>query len=259
MTSCEHDSFTDEPTVLAAETANSFVRFDNGQDEVFDLNELAGVQELLLEYVFPAATDVTVNYTFEGTAQFGTDFSIEGASASGGSITLFHDASSDQITTATLVVDLLADGVIDGDKTLDIVLTSASAASGIPVDAGQGDLFKRVTINIADADCASDLAGTYNFTGTGFLDGASGTVEISDADGNGNYLIDDYAALAFGEPVAYEFSVICGAISAPAQSEGTAATITGTANEETKEIVMNVTLNCCGGEGLMWSLTLTPA
>ena len=143
-----------------------------------------------------------------------------------------------------------------------VTLSGASASDGSAIDAGQGDLYKSITINIGDADCTSALAGTYNYTGTGFLGGAAGTVEIADLEGNGNYTISDFAGGAFGGPVPYEFSVACGIVAAPAASvvsDGISATITGTANEATKSIELSVILNCCGGEGLAWTMTLTPS
>jgi len=259
--SCHSDPFVDEETLTALEQGPSFVRFDNGLDEVINVNETDGPQALRLEYLFPVASDITVTYTFEGSAEFGVDFSVDGASSSGGNIDLVHDASSTQISFVDIVVDVLMDGVTDGDKTLIVTIADASAADGTAVVAGQGNLFKAITINIADADCSSDLAGVYNYTGSGFLDGAAGTVEIMAQGTNGNYVISDFAGLAFGDPAPYEFSVVCGIISAPAASlinEGFAATIIGSANEDTKEIQLNVVLNCCGGEGLVWGLNLTP-
>lgn len=262
ITSCTSDPFVDESILVAAQEANAFVRFDNALDDVLNVSEADGPQELTLEFLNSGVKDVTAEFTFSGSAEYGVDYSVEGASAAGGSITLFHDASSDQITQTDLVVDILTDGLTDGDKTLVVTLSGATASDGSAIDAGQGDLYKSITINIGDADCTSALAGTYTYTGTGFLDGATGTVEIADLEGNGNYTISDFAGLAFGDPTPYEFSVACGVVAAPAASEvsaGVAATITGTADEVTKAIELSVTLNCCGGEGLAWTLSLTPA
>ncbi|MDH3245501.1 MAG: hypothetical protein OEM26_12870 [Saprospiraceae bacterium] len=260
FSACEHSAFEDEVTLKDLTEASAFVRFDNTLKTVIDVSETDAPQALTLEYIFPGNKDITVNYNFSGSAAFGTDFTIEGASPTGGTITLIYDALSTEITTTDLVVTLLQDGITDGNKSVTFTLTSASASDGSPVDAGQAGMFREITINIADADCASDLDGMYNYVASGAFEGA-GAVEITKLDGAANYAISDFAAGAFGDPVPYEFSVACGGISAPAASvisEGILATITGTADEDTKEIIINVTLNCCGGEGAIWTLMLTP-
>ena len=258
--SCTTDPFVDESGLAQLEEVPPFVKFNGATDEVINVTETDAPQELLVDFLFPIASDVTINFEFGGTAQFGIDFSVDDASASGGSITLVHDASSDQLTFGAIVVDILSDGITDGDKTLTVTLTEGMTANGIQVDGGQGEVAKVVTINIADADCSSDLAGLYDFIGDGFLAGSTGVVEIFDGANPGSYIISDFAGLAFGAPIPYEFSTACGIISGPGSSQvsvGIAATITGAANEQTKEIIMNVVLNCCGGEGLAWTLNLT--
>lgn len=261
FSACEHSAFEDEATLKDLTEASAFVRFDNTLKTVIDVSETDAPQALTLEYIFPGNKDITVNYNFSGSAAFGADFTIDGASATGGTITLPYDAQSTEITTADLMVTLLQDGITDGDKSVTFNLTDASASDGSPVEAGQAGMFKEITLNIADVDCASDLAGIYNYVASGAFEGATGVVEITKLEGAANYAISDFAAAAFGDPVPYEFASACGGIIAPAASvisEGIMATITGTADEETKEIVLNVTLNCCGAEGLTWTLTLTP-
>lgn len=245
----------------------AYVAFDAPGNTInLDAESATEGDEVVFTIENPTGTlsDITVNYEFGGSAEFGTDFMVEGASASGGSIVLDHDPRDFQfLDNVDLVVNLLTDGVTDGDKSLTITLVSAVNAEGSSLAVGRGgtDFLKTATINISDADCASDLAGNYLFDITGDLGEAEGLpAVITEADGNGNYVIDDFAAGAFGEAVPYEFSVACGVVSGPAMStisEGVSATITGTADEEAKTIVMNVVLNCCGGEGSEYTLNLT--
>ena len=56
------------------------------------------------------------------------------------------------------------------------------------------------------------------------------------------------------------FTAANGEVTAPEVSEisEVAATISGVVNTCTSSIFLNVTLNCCGGEGLMWTITATP-
>ena len=69
ITSCTSDPFVDEPILLAAQEANAFVRFDNALDEVLNVSETDGPQELTLEFLNSGVKDVTAEYTFSGSAK----------------------------------------------------------------------------------------------------------------------------------------------------------------------------------------------
>ena len=114
-------------------------------------------------------SDVTVQFTFGGTAVFGTDFTVSGliqstlvpfavtATAAGGSIKI---AKSNTIKTVNdfehvnLELGYPTDGVKDGLKTLIVTLTSATGADGTVYAVGRGgtDMLKVATINIADTN-----------------------------------------------------------------------------------------------------------
>ena len=101
-------------------------------------------------------SDVTVNYSFSGTAVFGTDFTVTGATASGGSVVIKAqtEAFDDGLPlNEDIKVNILTDGVADGEKTLTITLVSASNAEGeILVGRGGTDALKQVNVVISDID-----------------------------------------------------------------------------------------------------------
>ncbi|GGZ79218.1 hypothetical protein [Algibacter mikhailovii] len=97
-------------------------------------------------------SDVTVNYTFSGTAVYGTDYTVDGASSTGGSVTIEYGTTPnvDGLPfNADIVVEALPGA---SDSTLTITLSSASNAEGeIAVGRGGTDLLKTVNVNITAA------------------------------------------------------------------------------------------------------------
>lgn len=112
----------------------------------------------------PAGTleDIVVSYTFGGDAVFGVDFNVAGASATGGSVTVEHNINQagTEVTggvaftdRGNIAIELLSDGVVDGDKVLTVTLTSASRGSeSIAVGRGGTAFLTVATVNIADED-----------------------------------------------------------------------------------------------------------
>jgi hypothetical protein len=101
-------------------------------------------------------SNVTVNYEFSGTAVFGTDFTVAGANSNGGSVVIETQSTpiDDGLPlNADIPVEILTDGVADGEKTLTITLVSASNAEGdILVGRAGTDALKQVNIVISDVD-----------------------------------------------------------------------------------------------------------
>ncbi len=133
---------------FAAPGANATVAAESGDEgETVDLT---------VEIPTGTTSDVTVNYVFSGTAVFGTDFTVIGANASGGSVVIVPDDGSDPanlIDNADISVQLLTDGVVDGNKTLVVTLTSASNAEGdVLVGRAGTDQLRSQTVDIADID-----------------------------------------------------------------------------------------------------------
>lgn len=113
--------------------------------------------DIVVEIPTGSVSDVTVNFIFSGTAVFGTDFTVPGATSAGGSVVIQHDPDAPDATNvfdhADIIVNALSDAVADGDKTLIITLTSASSADGdILVGRGGTDILRSQTVNITDAD-----------------------------------------------------------------------------------------------------------
>jgi hypothetical protein len=145
--------------------------------------------ELNIEIPTGTTSDVTVNFTFGGTAVYGVDFTVPGGSSAGGSVVIVPDdggGTANVVDNTDIVVTLLTDDNQDGNKSLVVTLSSASNAEGeINVGRGGTDLLKSQTVNISDIDCG-DVAGLYN---------VAGTILVDDF-GSGPYAYTDRIALA---------------------------------------------------------------
>lgn len=205
FTGCEEEfELNDNEQELNVELLPGYVAFSapgaNISIDDITTNESGADLELNVEVPTGTLSDVTVNFVFGGTAVYGEDFTVAGGSSAGGSIVIEHTQSADTddftfADNADIIVDLLTDDVVDGTKTLDVILESASG--GLAVGRGGTDLLKTTSIIINDVDCVLD--GT-NIVGDWILDmqddfgdgwnGASVTFEI---DGVGtDYALDDY-------------------------------------------------------------------
>jgi hypothetical protein len=151
--SCTYDSFEEELSLKEIPNSNeaAFVRFDNSVSTV-SAAEADLEASVRLEFTFPIETDVTVSYTYSGTAVEGEDFTIEGASGGSGTIVIPHNPDAITINQVDLVVNLIEDGVVDGDKDVTVTLTDAVAADGTPLSIGQAGKFTEVTFQITDSD-----------------------------------------------------------------------------------------------------------
>ena len=163
LTGCTEDfDINDNVQDINAEfIPGKYVAFNApGANVTLDPEEAAeddGSVEFEVEVPTGSVSDVTVNYSLSGTAVFGTDFTIAGASGAGGSVVIQHDPdapdAANLIDHADLVVDLLTDGVADGDKTLTITLVSASSADGALLVGRAGSaILTSAVVNIADID-----------------------------------------------------------------------------------------------------------
>jgi hypothetical protein len=101
-------------------------------------------------------SNVNVSYTFGGDAVFGVDFTVTGATSAGGTVTIDYNNTPNvdgRAFNEDIVVQILEDGVVDGEKTLTITLTSASNSEGdIVVGRAGTDLLKTATVIISDID-----------------------------------------------------------------------------------------------------------
>ena len=127
---------------------------NNATLDDFAADEDDGVVEIIVENPTGTLSDITVNYALSGSAVFGTDYNIEGASAAGGSFTIRPNSGAvNETNRTTLVVELLTDGVADGEKTITLTLSDASNSEGtVAVGRGGTDLLKTANVVIADVD-----------------------------------------------------------------------------------------------------------
>ena len=119
-----------------------------------EVTEADGSVTLTIESPTGTLSDITIEYAFSGSAEFGTDFNVPGASATGGTIVLSPNPGDiinrDEVD---LEIELLMDGVVDGEKTLTVTLLSASNAEGtLEVGRGGTDFLKAANVIIADSD-----------------------------------------------------------------------------------------------------------
>ena len=154
---CDEYDLADQGIDL--EELPGYVAFDAPGEEAFlddeEVTEEDGSVSLRIEVPTGSLTDIAVSYTFSGSAVFGTDFTVDGASASGGSITIEIDESEFIDTDGVdLEVTLLTDDVADGEKTLTVTLESAQSTDGLsfPVGRGGSDLLRTANVIIADID-----------------------------------------------------------------------------------------------------------
>ncbi len=153
------DDFELENQGINLQELPAYVAFDApGDDAVMADIEAAEDDDpvgITVEAPTGTLTDINVDFTFEGTAVFGTDFTVDNASASGGSVVIQLDPSNvNNFDNADIVVTPLTDGVADGEKTLTITLTGATGTDGRTFAVGRGgtDFLKSATVVIADID-----------------------------------------------------------------------------------------------------------
>jgi len=124
----------------------------------FEVDENDGLlEDINVEIPTGNLSDVTVTYSLSGTAVFGTDYTIDGATASGGTLIIEHKQTTDPedevADNEDIPVRVLTDGVADGEKTIIITLVSASNAEGdLAIGRGGTDLLRTATVVISDVD-----------------------------------------------------------------------------------------------------------
>jgi hypothetical protein len=204
LTACTED-YELEDRALSVDELPAYVAFSapgaNISVDPIETNEDGGTVALNVEVPGGTISDVTVNFTFGGNAVYGVDFEVPNGSSAGGSLVIPHVQTTDPadlvFDNADIEVTLLRDDVVDGTKTLDVILTSASNADGdLAVGRGGTDLLKTQTITILDfcelgptnspGDWVIDMVDSF---GDGW-NGAAVTVTI---DGVGtDIVLDDY-------------------------------------------------------------------
>ena len=193
VTSCDDDYELADVGLNLDNQLPGYVAFNSAGTSVsldaLDVTESSDSESLNVEVPTGTTSDVTVNYTFGGTAEFGVDFNVEGASSTGGALTINvpTEPQANLIpVNADIVVEFLTDLTQDGNKTLEITLVSASNGQGeLAVGRGGTDVLRTQLINISDVDCG-DAAGLYDVNG----------VILVDDFGSGPYNYTDRISLA---------------------------------------------------------------
>lgn len=160
LSSCETDYNAEDQGILLQELPNYVAFSVDGAGVTLDPIEIEEDTDTddSVNVEIPGGTlsNVTVNYSLGGTAIFGTDYTIEGATASGGSVIIDYSNTPnvDGLPFNTdILITALTDGIPDGDKSIIITLTSASNEQGIlPVGRAGREELRSATINIIDID-----------------------------------------------------------------------------------------------------------
>ncbi|MEO1051157.1 MAG: Calx-beta domain-containing protein [Bacteroidota bacterium] len=168
------DDFDLEDQEIILEDLPAYVAFNaSGQSVDADVEEeeTGGTVTLNIEAPTGSLSDITANYTFGGDAVFGEDFTVAGATATGGSVVIENDPTIGDFDNVDLEVTLLTDAVADGTKTLEVILTDAVADDGTIYAVGRGgtEILRSATITIEDVPLvveldASSLSVTENNT-----------------------------------------------------------------------------------------------
>jgi hypothetical protein len=159
---CDFTSIDDEGLSIKTNSLPSYVRYDINVGDTIDAVE-GSTASIEVELPTTIYENVSFDFEFSGNAVFGEDFTVEGATASGGTLSIEYDPeNTGSFDAVDIDVVLLRDAAADGVKNLTITLVSAVSESGAMLGAGQGTSNKVTTVKIADIDCALDM---NNFTG----------------------------------------------------------------------------------------------
>lgn len=253
---------TELPGYVAFDGAGTSINYS-----VDPIDECASAgAELTVEVPTGTLSDVTVTYSLGGTATFGVDYTIAGASATGGTFIIEHKQSADpndyqNLDNGSITIIPLVDNVAEGNETVVVTLVSATNSEGdLAVGRGGTDYLKSVTVDLVDVDFAITPTGTFDVQHTGDFGSFADVVTIVE-EAPGQYRISDFASDLFGVDVSYQLDKnACGwGITAPSTdpTEGVSADITGSF-DAAGVLTLNVTLQCCGAAGAEWTLVCTP-
>ncbi len=163
LSSCE--DFEIEDQGFSLEALPPSVAFDAAGDQTDADDSGAEGGTISLDVEVPGGTleDITVTYSLSGTATFGTDYTIAGATAAGGTITIDHDPSDvTDFDDGTLEIVLLNDLTEDEDETIVVRLESAVNESGESIAVGRGgtDILRTATVTVADVALGLSLSAS---------------------------------------------------------------------------------------------------
>ena len=242
LSSCEYDSFEEESGLggVQGTEQNPFTRLDNSLQGSAGTEEDAGVFNIPVENIFPVETNVTVTYALGGTAIFGEDYTIAGATASGGEITIEFDKSSVGVSVANIGIEIINDCDIEGSETVTIQLTDTKAEDGTPFNTGQGDLHTFVEVTIADVESVVGFGAMSSaYTDTLAIDTVAVEFGISDFNAA---CPPSYEVLVDGSTTSTTFDLLTTALSFDGSSANLAVEVEISSDADTSDdtIVLKV-------------------
>ena len=164
LVSC-NDDFDISDQGFDLEELPESVSFDGGGDGVDADTDGSEGDDVTVRVEAPNGTleDITVTYSLSGTATFGSDYTIAGATAAGGTVTIDHDPSDVvNFDSGDIDIELLNDGDnSEEDETIIITLESATRGSEtIAVGRGGTDFGRSVTVTLEDVDQTMSFSTT---------------------------------------------------------------------------------------------------
>lgn len=155
LASCDYDSFEEESALGGIQTANPFVRLltgNAGGTVDVEVSEGSTTTDVAIESQLTTGGNTSVNYTLGGTAEYGTIYTIEGATASGGtlSIPFQEDPDNNAPAQADVTINFLVDTLVVNPQTIELTLASASSDDGSTLDVGQGSLRRTLVITLVN-------------------------------------------------------------------------------------------------------------
>jgi hypothetical protein len=242
----------------------------------FEFPDDIAIPGVVVPVVFVMTTrveeNVDVSFTFGGDAAYGTDYWAVDRSgtrrsdvtANGGTARITYRA--DQSTFPRDTLRLFLPAAARAGRTVELEITGATTTSGRRLETGFIDEYRTYVLSI---EAPQLLPGTYVGQRTGDLGTVPASVTISKpatpvtiAGTAYDFILSDYTGDAepFGAPIPWAFNVtqegVVRASPRSSQFASVTSTVTGTFDFVTQQLRLNVTLTCCGGEGLTWQLVV---
>lgn len=258
--SCEN---VNEPISVEDGAVPAFVVIDTEEQNVV----AGGSLEVVFELGQTQYENITVEYSIGGDAVSGEDYVFEGGSV--GTAIIEHDPESTNLDQTSVTFSFPITAALGTAKDLTIILESATTESGESLTLGRGDRGAERTYTINGL--GEVPTGTYSYEASGDFGAFSGTFDIEQPDepivvGGAPYLFKttNIAGALFGVDVAYAFNVTAGGIVLGAPNahepgfETIVADVGGSFDNETNELIFNVTLQCCGAAGGQYQIVAFP-
>jgi hypothetical protein len=247
--------------------ADPFVRFEFPGE--------IGIPGSVVPVIFVMTTrveeNVDIRFSFGGNAVYGTDYWAvdrqgnrrNDVTQAGGSARITYNSSQSTFPRDTLRL-FVPFSAVDG-RTAEVQITEATTASGRTIETGFIDDFRTFDMDIQGF--VDIPVGTYVGQRTGQLGTAAANVTITKpttpvtiSGTNYSFVISDYTGDGeiFGAAIPWAFNVTSGGfvLAAPRSHQFAVVTsvVTGTFNFTTRQLTLNTTLTCCGGEGFTWQI-----